>query len=157
MKDALATRVADLNDDREALSVASVPEDILDGVRAALVSGETHYTSRPGILELRSAVAQDLNVPGRGADEVVITSGVGEAVFVTLLALGLDPFPTDPRRLPDDVFLGDFDARPELSSFRVGYVCAPKELAKKVRSWKQALSICTAAPSQRAAILVLDR
>ena len=41
------------------------------------------------------------------------------------------------------------------TSFRVGYVCAPPPAAAKIRSMKQALSICTAAPSQRAVLLSL--
>ena len=154
MKDALAKRVETLAAAPVATEVSPVPIQILDGVRDALLGGETHYTSRPGIVELRATVARTLDLPDRSADEVVITSGTQEAVFVTRLALGRDPFEEEP--LPEDVIIGDFDGRPELASFRVGYVCAPKELAKKVRSWKQALSICTAAPSQRAAILALS-
>ena len=42
-----------------------------------------------------------------------------------------------------------------LASFRVGYVAAPKKKAAKLRSWKQALSMCTAAPSQRAVLVAL--
>ena len=58
--------------------------------------------------------------------------------------------------MPEDaVVTGSLDSLPGLSSFRVGFASAPPALAPKLFAWKQALSICTAAPSQRAAILAL--
>jgi hypothetical protein len=52
---------------------------------------------------------------------------------------------------------GNLDALPGLSSFRVAYLMASKDNIAKCRPWKQAMSICSAAPSQRAAIHVLSR
>lgn len=55
-----------------------------------LQDGETHYTPRPGLVELRRRVAAALTwigVPNPGVDGVVITSGEGEALFATLLSL----------------------------------------------------------------------
>jgi DNA-binding transcriptional MocR family regulator len=215
---ALAVRVRRLTGDPAPLPVGAVPEWLRARVRDALVAGETHYTDRPGILELRRALVLPFSALGmeRGADEVVVTSGEKEALFVSLLALDLEPGDVAvafdrcahrdlfelfglrrrsdsvqspprlryaeivddapapawsslerplivnlrdgilrelPRRLAEDdpIVIGNLDALPGLESFRVGFVCAPAHLAKRVRSWKQTLSICTASPSQRAA------
>ena len=147
MKQALAARVEALPETAGPITVDAVPLDILEGVRDALLSGETHYTDRPGMRELREKVAATL---GRTADEIVITTGDREGRFVTRLAFG-----ETPDDIEIDIVIGNRDAVPGLASFRVGYVAAPKEKAAKLRSWKQALSICTAAPSQRAVLVAL--
>ena len=72
------------------------------------------------------------------------------------------------RLLPDDaensflagvgdeaVLVGSLDGLPELAPFRVGFFRAPPRLLGRLRSLKQAVSICTAAPSQRTAALLL--
>ena len=53
------------------------------------------------------------------------------------------------------VLVGSLDGLPELAPFRVGFFRAPPRLLGRLRSLKQAVSICTAAPSQRAAALML--
>jgi len=174
---ALAERVHRLTDPGSLVvttPVTSVPRDILEGIREALLAGETHYTARPGIPELRARVAERLDFAGRTGEEVVITSGEREALFVARLALGLDPlslgksasivvlgaepFGRDLGPLPPaTTYVGSLDGLPGLATFRVGFVCAAKELTPKIRGWKQALSICAPAPSQRAALLALSR
>ncbi len=159
MEKALAERVhrlARLPSLTEVTVVTRVPAGILAGVRQALLSGETHYTARPGIPELRAKVAERLALSDRTADEVIITSGEREAIFVARLALGLDPLSFQ-EVLPSSMIVGTLDDLPGLSSFRVGFVCAPRELASEIRTWKQALSICSAAPSQRAALVALSK
>jgi aspartate/methionine/tyrosine aminotransferase len=194
---------------------------VLDGLRKALLGGETHYTDRPGIGELREAIGRRI---GRSADDVVVTSGLREALFVSLLALerrdvpvflspgalvhkglcqilGIAVRETEPTETPvisvreirepstpveklfdlvltdDAVFergwvgslaprldpassivLGTLDSLPGLSSFRVGFTSAPStsRISPRLKRWKQALSICTSAPSQRAALLTLS-
>lgn len=192
----------------------AVPEVILAGVERALLEGETHYTSRPGLPELRETIARRL--PDRDREEVVVCAGGSEALFTVLGALSPEPgsrFEVDPeleaRALPlfelfglrrresedepahivyrrststaglltenaeildcgsrleapagsssEAVFVGDLDAIEGLESFRVGFVSARAPLVARVRSFKQALSICTAAPSQRAAVIALSR
>ena len=132
MAKALAARAKELAAPTE-LEVEPVPARILAGVRRALEAGETHYTDRPGILELREKVAARL---GLETDGVVITNGAREAAFVTGLALGG----------PGEVMIGNFHDLSGVSSFRVGFVAGPTDAIKKVRALKQALSICTAAP-----------
>ena len=53
------------------------------------------------------------------------------------------------------VLIGSLDGLPELAPFRVGFFRVPPRLLGRLRSLKQAVSICTAAPSQRTAALLL--
>jgi aminotransferase len=67
------------------------PAPIVEAGVAALRSGGTHYTSNAGLIELRQAIAAHLHRrygqaydPG---DEVLVTVGVSEAVYVAMAAL----------------------------------------------------------------------
>lgn len=64
------------------------PEHVRQAARDALARGETHYTVRPGVPELRSAIAERLTADGFPAtvDNVVITNGGAEAVYIVLQA-----------------------------------------------------------------------
>lgn len=161
-----------LSDDRKTIPVDAPSGEVLRGLREALERGETHYTDRPGMRALRERIAARLSemglTPERDADTVVVTAGESEARFVIELsgiegdavalgdALFRDPPPPFPAVAPDAILVGSLDALAGLRSFRVGFLSAPAELAPQLRSWKQALSICTAAPSQRAALLLLQ-
>jgi aminotransferase len=235
----LADRVRHLNvEARNTSEIATepitVPREILEPVRDALLNGETHYTSRPGIAELRSRVAERLSRLGApsfdAATEVIITAGEREAVFVTVLGLrlgasdvwtagdvtryqslfalmGLTLRPihsadrirtarvayrdrgatmaeheqvialaeadgiTDVLNIGDavadvasvavpavgktTVVIGGLEALPGQVAFGTGFVAGPAARLAPIRSWKQAFSICTAAPSQRAALLAM--
>ncbi len=202
-------------------------------LRRALLGGETHYTPRPGIPELRAAITRRLEALGfpPGGD-TVITAGAREAGFVALagarelgggagsrallfpglhdfdgvygachlLALAPEPIFETPAEWPDAavvvlpveaaeqveeaperplllvdlgerllagdgpisgwippgaVTFGSLDWIASLAPFRVGFLHAPADRIPVLRRWKQALSICTPAPSQRAAALRL--
>jgi aminotransferase len=66
------------------------PAHIIAAGQAALGSGATHYTHPQGAPELRKAVARSILEQG-GAEytpeEIVVTSGAQEAMFVAMLAL----------------------------------------------------------------------
>ncbi len=158
-------------------------------LRDALLGGETHYTPRPGLPELREEVARRLIAAGAPAGgQVVITAGREEALFVAIAgsenpavrgeqtaapacaALGLrspsagTPIVDIGDRLADGdlgeipenaLVVGSLDGFPGLASFRLGFFRAPDAHLAKLRGLKQAISICTASPSQRAAALVL--
>ena len=87
----LAQRVAGL-DDLGAPSTEGppIPDVVIAAAEAALARGETHYTDRPGIPELRSWVAEHL-LKNWGvtvdASEVTITCGSTEARYVALTLL----------------------------------------------------------------------
>jgi aminotransferase len=69
----------------------TTPEPILEAGIEALRQGETHYTSNAGIYELREAIS-DLLEEKYGVDynpnnEVVVTVGVSEALYLALTAV----------------------------------------------------------------------
>ena len=169
----LADRVGRLHP--EAAEVAapsvSVPEDVLIAVREALLSGETHYVARPGLIELRQEIAERISRHGGRAydpaTQIVVTAGEEEALFVTGLALAhgesapadaslVQRAATAPELRSLGVVIGNLDALPGVSSFRVGFVAGPADLVRRVQTWKQAFSICTAGPSQRAALSAVE-
>lgn len=90
---------------------APTPAGVREAAKAALDAGATHYTDRPGVIELREAVAVKLAEINRiavaPADEVLITCGVQEALFLALQVLvgsGDEVIVTGPA-LPADVEL----------------------------------------------------
>lgn len=230
----LAKRVSSLRPKTAPISHVDtpIPTGLLAHLREHLARGETHYTTRPGITELRSSIGGEIHKrggPDRGADSVIVTHGEGEAFFVTLLGLGLGAEsmvvvvgdchhrglldllsievvgPADPKArdaqavyrelgesigdsapvvgegcfeilsLGDLLFserageadlssvsehtvvVGHFDSLQGLRQFRMAYVAGPPELVKRIQTWKQALSICSAAPSQRAAMFAISK
>ncbi len=72
----------------------TTPKPIIAAGQRALEAGETHYTSNAGILELRQAVAENLarlyGVRYDPLNEIIITVGVSEALYLAMVAL-LDP------------------------------------------------------------------
>lgn len=69
----------------------TTPEPILEAGIEALRNGETHYTSNAGIFELREAIADLLEekyqVVYDPVDEVVVSVGVSEALYLALTAV----------------------------------------------------------------------
>ncbi len=108
-RDFIASRVADLKpsgirkffdivatmDDVISLGIGepdfTTPAPILEAGIEALKNGETHYTSNAGILELREAISDQLEekyqVKYNPKDEVVVTVGVSEALYLALTAV----------------------------------------------------------------------
>ncbi len=69
----------------------TTPKPILEAGIKAIRNGETHYTSNAGIYELREAISDLLEekyqVCYDPADEVVVTVGVSEALYLALTAV----------------------------------------------------------------------
>jgi aminotransferase len=67
------------------------PDSIVQAGIRSLQSGDTHYTSNPGRIELRQAVSAHLSrlhgVEYDPASEVIITVGVSEALYLSMTAL----------------------------------------------------------------------
>lgn len=81
------------------------PKIIKDAGQASLAKGEVFYTSNWGLNDLRQAIASKLqreNGAHYQSEEVLITAGVGEAVFLSLSML-LEP--GDELLLPDPSWL----------------------------------------------------
>src|SRR5829696_2860007 len=72
----------------------TTPKPILEAGIRSLQNGETHYTSNWGKLELRQAIADNLqnlyNVKYDPTNEIIATVGVSEALYLTFVAI-LDP------------------------------------------------------------------
>ncbi len=72
----------------------TTPKPILEAGIRSLQSGETHYTSNWGRLELRQGISDNLkrlyNVTYDPANEIVATVGVSEALYLAFTAI-LDP------------------------------------------------------------------
>jgi aminotransferase len=72
----------------------TTPKPILDAGIRSLQSGETHYTSNSGKLELRQAIADNLmklyGVKYDPVNEIIATVGVSEALYLAFTAI-LDP------------------------------------------------------------------
>ena len=72
----------------------TTPKPILEAGIRSLQAGETHYTSNSGKLELRQAIADNLQrlygVQYDPVNEIIATVGVSEALYLTMTAL-LDP------------------------------------------------------------------
>jgi len=70
------------------------PEPIVQAGIEALRRGETHYSSNSGLMELRRALAEHLDLmygqTYNPASEIVVTVGVSEALYLALAAT-LDP------------------------------------------------------------------
>jgi aminotransferase len=69
----------------------TTPQPIIDAGVRSLKQGETHYTSNAGIFELRQAVGDNLEklygVQYDPAQEIIITVGVSEALYLAFTAL----------------------------------------------------------------------
>lgn len=67
------------------------PAPIIQAGIRSLQEGETHYTSNAGLLELRQAIANHIQrkygVVYDPKDEVIVTVGVSEALYLTMTAL----------------------------------------------------------------------
>jgi aspartate/methionine/tyrosine aminotransferase len=66
-----------------------VPEHVQAAAAAALDRGETHYTTRPGVVPLREAIAERLTADGfpASAETVLVTNGGAEALYIALQML----------------------------------------------------------------------
>ena len=69
------------------------------------------------------------------------------------------PAPTAPTPAtpvpPAPIVIGSLDGLSGMHPFRLGFVAAPPEVLAGITKWKQASSICSPAPSQRAALWAL--
>ena len=56
---------------------------------------------------------------------------------------------------PDAIVIGSLDGLEGMHPFSLGFVAAPVAVRPRIAKWKQASSICSPAPSQRAALWAL--
>jgi aminotransferase len=168
----------DLSGDR--LELAS-PAHVREAAKAALDQGETHYTTRPGLIPLRQAVAsRHLERTGTTVDpvrQVLVTCGEEEALFVaihTLVGPGDDVLVIGPSPTSDAAVVAraggtsryldwpsagsERDAWPEgsvLENTRVILIRNPA-LSGEVLDDPQARAILTQAAAHNATVIVLE-
>src|SRR5690606_24387548 len=67
------------------------PQPIIDAAKASLDAGKTGYTANAGLMELREAIADELDrlydVQYDPATEILVSVGVSEAMQLTMLSL----------------------------------------------------------------------
>ncbi len=68
----------------------TTPENIKDAAKEALDKDYTKYTSNIGMIELREALARKLkrdnNIEANPQDEIIVTTGAGEALAISLMS-----------------------------------------------------------------------
>ena len=88
----------------------SIPLHVQEAIQKALVDGQTHYTAGGGIKPLREAVVCKLRerngLPVRDLDQVLITNGAMNALYVAFRALCE---PGDEIIVPDPTWTETFD------------------------------------------------
>lgn len=97
MQASLRTRMLDMASQRDDVITLGrgdpdfpAPAHVAEAAKAALDSGETHYTPPAGLPQLREAIAlklQQENGLDYAADEIVVTNGCQEALFLLLQVL----------------------------------------------------------------------
>lgn len=69
----------------------TTPQNIIDAAKKALDEGHTKYTANAGIIELRRALAKKLkndnNIEANPENELIVTTGAGEAIVLSLMAI----------------------------------------------------------------------
>lgn len=85
------------------------PHHIKEAAKQALDAGKVHYTSNYGIIELRTALAEQMareqQLVYDPATEIIVTAGANEGIFMAMMGL-LNP--GDEVLIPDPVWLHYF-------------------------------------------------
>ena len=153
---------------QEALFVALAGARAAAGDEPAPAILSKALTTDPEVLAACAALELQPTSDGTEADAVARVSAPEEPAAGAPAAIPPAIFDCGDRLLAPDsdasflagisadaVLVGSLDGLPELAPFRVGFFRAPPEALVRLRGLKQAISICTAAPSQRAAALAL--
>jgi hypothetical protein len=105
--------------------------------------------------EEQSADGSDGSAPTIDATGGLLFSGYSPAEQLSA-EHAPDPLPPDaPRNPPDTIVIGDLSSLSGFGPFRLGFVAADPEVVQQITKWKQASSICSPGPSQRAALWAL--
>ncbi len=144
-----------------ALPGAGYPARGPDGVLITASEGESLFVTLLGL-----AVGKGDSFPGsaparhrRLLDWMGVVPGEPDAAG-RIHAIGDRLFRPGDQRHPDDalahvIVIGSLDGLEAMHPFRLGFVAAPPETLAGITKWKQASSICSPAPSQRAALWAL--
>src|SRR5215203_2319900 len=132
------------------------PAQIVDAGVTSLKAGRTHYTSNYGTIELRRALAEHLErrygVAYDAATEILITVGASEAVDIALIADRHDllvysdeiydrlaygsyrhrAMSSLPGMRERTILMGGFSKAYAMTGWRVGWMCAPREILEGI-------------------------
>ncbi len=144
-----------------ALPGAGYPARGPDGVLITASEGESLFVTLLGL-----GVGKGDSFPGRLPDRhsrLIDWIGIVRAepdAAGRIHAIGDRLFRSNDREHPDDaladvIAIGSLDGLKAMRPFRLGFVAAPPETLARITKWKQASSICSPAPSQRAALWAL--
>ncbi len=126
------------------------PVPIRDAAHAALEAGETHYIANNGAAELRERIAafeRERNGMDYGADEIIVTAGATEALFVALFGV-LEPgdeviIPTPAFVLYQEIVKLCRGVPVFLDTSSAGFQIDPAALAEKVTPRTKAIVLNT--------------
>ena len=106
----------------------------------------------PGSRDGDSATDPEIHLIG---DRLFRAAGVTEGLDAHAAHDDARPIPDARAALADTIVIGTLDGLADMRPFRLGFVAAPPEVLANITKWKQASSICSPAPSQRAALRAL--
>jgi aspartate/methionine/tyrosine aminotransferase len=115
-----------------------LPPFVGDAIADAFATGQTHYSSNAGIIELRSVIANRYKETFKldySTDEVLVTCGALEALFDTMLAF-LNP---GDRVLIQDPAFGSFANQAKLAGAQVELVPMTAQFDLDVEKFAKAL------------------
>ena len=147
-------RVRVIEPGSDAAIEADAAFHLIEYEAGAEIPGNGHVSRDPEIAHVH-AIGDRLFAPGDrpGASESEIADGVPSSsggARAGALASG-EPDPA----LADAIVIGSLDGLQGMHPFSLGFVAAPVDVRPRIAKWKQASSICSPAPSQRAALWAL--
>ncbi len=133
---------------------ASPPSDAAESAVASGVPSSDAAAPSGGVPE------EGMSASAAPATDTPSSSATSPRRPVPIVCLG-DVFGAGSGELPelnrDAIYVGNLDGLPEMDMFGLGFVAGSPEWIKRIMTWKQAFSICSPAPSQRAALLAFER
>lgn len=133
----------------ELAEVTLVPVDLMappaDARKGALLLGFPIDTSTEMYVAIAEWACQ--------SDMIVIADEIEQPVLADST---LRPFASLPGMAERTVTLGGFAHEPGLLAWQVAWFAGPKSLLSKVRTLKQAMTICSPAPGQYAALAAME-
>jgi aspartate/methionine/tyrosine aminotransferase len=127
------------------------PKHIVEAAKRAIDENQHHYTHPAGLPELRTAIADTLareNNLDYGVDEIIVTSGVQEAIMLTMLGLvesGDEVLITSPRFTTYDMAVTLCDGVPiPVPTFeKDDFALLPSEIEARITDRSKVLILVT--------------
>ena len=132
----------------DAASEAEAAFHLIEYDAGAAVPGNGNASDTPGLTQVHAIgdrlLAGDTDALSGSAEASGATSGPGASSSAESAGA-----------LADAIVIGSLDGLEGMHPFSLGFVAAPVAVRPRIARWKQASSICSPAPSQRAALWAL--